>query len=413
MKNKIILTFCILIPIFDCKLDKKIEHAAKQNTNSIEIVAISGLRLRKDFRSEKDILEILPNGNRVELIENSNHFDYKDGRIGNWIKVRTSEGKIGWIFSGFTNQIYSELENLETKEEPQLNIGNRCYTNKPGRLFFKNPNENEKSIADYFHFNHPIIIERISDDKNWYFAVNDFNKRKIGWINKRNLTQNSKIKYIDQTKSNDTYVINRGSTNLRNYTNDDGKIPPLISNGMRFHVQGNLKSNENVYYGYIDLPTENYLEFYKGFLSAETLIEFSEYRQFLIKTYPKLSSILFSEFGSEDLNSAADDGCHWSSHDRLYVNPITLVIEIGSWYDINYYEIVSIKEDKRNKKYSLYILPTKGSSMEFSRFKFNNKMAEINLNIIDDNTISLNGKKFNKNGSSGEQIDVQCKSQDY
>ncbi|MCZ8161211.1 MAG: SH3 domain-containing protein [Microcystis sp. LE19-196.1B] len=409
----------VLLLIVSCNLDKRQEKGSMPTHNFVEIIAESGLRLRKDYNSDKDVIELLPNGSMVEVLANGNQSDYKNNKIGVWLKVKTKEGKIGWIFSAFIKQIYPEIDLTPKDSECDARIGNLCYLNRSGTLFYETPNETLNPNPRFYLFNHPILIEKVSDDKEWIYGKPDNTDKKFAWIHKKYLNKNNQLSYFNfkdkKTNIKDIeevdFVVNRGITNLLNSsTSRTGKLPGLINNGTKFSARGSLVNDEQILFGNLISIEEKSSESYLGFISKDVLTPFSVKSKLLSTSFPKLFSLFGNKFGAEKLSGTGDDGCSWSYHEGFNVNLNNLVISIGSWYQVDHYEIISIQEHTKNKNYSIFILPTQGSGITFSRFKFSNNIGEINFKILSESKISIDGQTFLKDRESGEQLNVTCSS---
>lgn len=405
----------ILLSIFlflwsNCLLDKK-ERPLGENSKLLEIIAPSGLRLRKDFKSEKDIVELLPVGSKVYFVENSYQYEYRNERIGTWIKVKSENQNVGWIFSAFTKQIYSFDNIFKGKLLCKTIISNSCFLTTTGYLLKKDSKEESDYISYFLDINDQITIEKISEDKDWAYVHLDSNSQKKGWIKFENLAQEKILDIFSYNSNEDEksiYIVNRGKTNLNTYTNKELKATAFATNGKRFHVKGKVKADSNLYYGKLEIDGKRGVETHYGFLHKETLIPFNTVRNLLKSQNPYIFGLFQFEYGSEKLKSTGDDNCSWSYYEGLSLEQNELKLSIGAWYQVDTYELFSIKENIKNKSYSLYILPTSQGNAHFSRFKFQDNVGSINLKILNENNISLDNEIYIKNRKPGGQINNKC-----
>jgi hypothetical protein len=67
-------------------------------------VIIDRLRFRESFNSESKIIRVLSKNEKVLFLEKGKE-DLINGVKGNWIKVKTETGEIGWCFDGYLEEI--------------------------------------------------------------------------------------------------------------------------------------------------------------------------------------------------------------------------------------------------------------------------------------------------------------------
>lgn len=410
MQRNFVVLSIFLFLFSNCLLDKK-GRSLGENSKIIEIIAPSGLRLRKDYKSEKDIVELLPFGSKVEFVENSYQYEYRNERIGTWIKVKSENQNLGWIFSAFTRQIYSFDNILQGKQLCKTLISNSCFLSTTGYLLKKDSKEESEYISYSLNINDQITIEKISEDKNWAFVHLNSNSLKKGWIKFDNLTQEKIVDFFSYNLHEDEksfYIVNRGQTNLKTHNNKDFEAITFATNGKRFHVKGKVIADSNLYYGKLEIDGKRGVETHYGFLHKDTLIPFNTARNLLKSQYPSIFNLFQFEYGSEKLKSTGDDNCSWSYYEGLSLEQNELKFSIGAWYQVETYELFSIKEIIKNKSYSLNILPTSQGNSHFSRFKFQDNVGSINLKFLDDSKISIDDEIFIKHRKPGGQINVKC-----
>lgn len=93
------LTLVLFVPVF-CK---------KSEPPRTEFAVIgTGVRLRTEAGTHGKVLGQLNKGERVQRIETAQQEETIGGKKGRWMKVQTSDGRIGWIFSAFLSEVKAE-----------------------------------------------------------------------------------------------------------------------------------------------------------------------------------------------------------------------------------------------------------------------------------------------------------------
>ena len=64
-------------------------------------IATTTLRLRKGPSTSTKQVGRVPKGARVTFLEDAGHIETIDKKKASWFKVRTQDGKVGYVFSGF------------------------------------------------------------------------------------------------------------------------------------------------------------------------------------------------------------------------------------------------------------------------------------------------------------------------
>jgi hypothetical protein len=68
------------------------------------ITKVSTLRLRETSGNDGKIIRLLSKGEKLELLEKGKE-EIINGIKGNWVKVKTGKGEIGWCFDGYLEEV--------------------------------------------------------------------------------------------------------------------------------------------------------------------------------------------------------------------------------------------------------------------------------------------------------------------
>jgi len=83
------------------------------NVTSAEVVAQSGLTLRAEASKYSDIIEVIPFGESVSILEETRHNEERINWVdGGWVKVEF-EGTVGYVFDGFLSPLPTPLKEFE------------------------------------------------------------------------------------------------------------------------------------------------------------------------------------------------------------------------------------------------------------------------------------------------------------
>jgi hypothetical protein len=187
-------------------------------TSFMFVDSTEGLRVRNRPSLNSEIIYLLPNKSKVEVIQENNEKINLDGILGNWILVNHNTIR-GWVFSGYL------VPNIEDVATNWINCINYKFRERSYPISIEECNHSDTSafefiakiLKDYFY---PNVITKDFYLSFCYPLVRHIPKNRSGIFEETDLVlQEDNIRhYIKFTSDNigeDRYIINIGQ-----YRND-------------------------------------------------------------------------------------------------------------------------------------------------------------------------------------------------
>lgn len=142
MKYSLLILFLSLT----CSIPQRKVNVKKNELNLEKVLwvnATSGLNLRNLPNQQGEKIALLPYRTFVNILETEKRMVTIEGIRGNWVKIKTEDGLIGWVFNGFLSKTlpreigYWGIPNHLTIHCKGIGNSNNCYDTIELKIFEK------------------------------------------------------------------------------------------------------------------------------------------------------------------------------------------------------------------------------------------------------------------------------------
>lgn len=170
----------------DEKITKSFASFLEKETIREGFVYASNLRLRKNPSLTADVIKLLPNGTKVTVLSRSTILETIDNIEDHWVKIKTSDGTVGFSFAGYIkiktdNEKLSEFETSKVlgyikiiADPPKY----YSYSSRDSDLASENdpaPCGGKNEIRFLPKTNEFVLVKEKSNDSDFYHITRMFN----------------------------------------------------------------------------------------------------------------------------------------------------------------------------------------------------------------------------------------------